>query len=51
MARLANARHEMQFKDEYDFIVVSENLDEATRRICEILNGERLKAGANSSER
>jgi guanylate kinase len=42
--RLANARREMEFRSQYDHVVVNECLDEAVQSVENIIRDERLKA-------
>ena len=41
--RLANARNEMQRWNEYDYVIVNDDLDESFRALQAILTAERLK--------
>ncbi|MGD9740203.1 MAG: guanylate kinase [Bauldia sp.] len=43
--RLANAREEIQHWQEYDYVVVNEDLQESLRQVEAILHAERLKHG------
>jgi guanylate kinase len=39
--RLANARHEMQFWRQYDYVVINDSLDKTVSDVVEILRAER----------
>jgi guanylate kinase len=41
--RLANARHEMQFWRQYDYVVINEDLETAVAEVLQILSAERLR--------
>jgi guanylate kinase len=41
--RMANARHEMQFWRQYDYVVINEDLDNAVEDVRRILRAERLR--------
>ena len=41
--RLANARHEMQFWRQYDYIVVNDDLETTVQEVRQILRAERLR--------
>lgn len=41
--RLQNARHEMQFWRQYDYVVVNDNLDSTVEQVRQILHAERLR--------
>jgi guanylate kinase len=47
--RLAKAREEIQKADQYDYIVMNDDLEECVREICEILSAEKKKASRSGN--
>ena len=42
--RLAKAREEIQKAEQYDYVVINDDLEECVQEICEILSAEKKKA-------
>lgn len=47
--RLAKAREEIQKANQYDYIVMNDDLEECVREICEILSAEKKKASRSGN--
>jgi guanylate kinase len=50
LVRLENAKWELMFMDEFDYIVVNENLEDAVEMVVSIVRSERAKVTRNQDK-
>lgn len=46
-SRLSAARHEIHEADKYDYVVVNDKIEEASDRVCRIMDAEKLRFSRN----